>query len=107
MGIPIERTSGQAHPEGGYPVCAKEAEASEGQFGPQIKWTLESKEKGDDGKRITLTHFTSTKCSPLSKLGALVNACGLDDEEQLDTDLLLGKAIECRVEKKEVGVQLL
>lgn len=104
-----------AHPEGWHLFKILSEEPSEGKFGTQIKFTLQSSQKNEEGEPIPMTYFTGTKLSSHEKckLTALFIACGVvdsfddieDNDEEWDTDILLGKVFEGRVDEptKEGG----
>lgn len=101
----LKASSGETHPEGWYPMCVKSYEQKDGNYGPQIVWRLESKEKDEAGDRITVTHYTPCKITVKNGLGMFLNACGLEFEpgDDIDLDDLVGGVLECLIEDKETA----
>lgn len=100
MAIQIKRTSCEPHPEGWFPFCVRGVEEADGQFGRQLKWRLESKERDSEGQPFTLTYYTSMVCNERSKLGALAAAVGVV-EPDFDAEDLIGKTLQCRVDESK------
>lgn len=105
----VKVSSGITHPEGWHTFKIMEEEAISGTFGPQIKWKLQSSEKDEDGNPIPMTYFTGTVLSQNEKckLTNMFIACGviekaqeLDDEDDWDTSILIGRSFDGRVDEK-------
>lgn len=91
------------HPEGIFPAQLMTFEETISQFGPGIKWVLETNVEREDGKPPQLALRTSQKVGAKSNLGKLLTAFGValpettEDAQALDLDALIGKRIKIEV----------
>ena len=101
--------SSVSHPEGWHLFKVLDEEETQGKFGTQIKFSVLSSAKGEDGEPIELSYFTGAKLAQHEKckLTNLFIACGIvdsfdeidDNEEEWDTAVLIGKIFEGRVDE--------
>lgn len=86
-------------PMGEYPAVIKAAEAEDGKFGMQIKFTFDLGrvvDMNDEDRDCTLLAWCSAKLNQKSKLWEWATAAGAEldeDADGLDTDDLVGKRV--------------
>lgn len=99
MGITIKQTRSVTIPPGWYRGIVMGITEVEGEYGPQLEWTFML--DGFEDKLIRA--WTSTIFSPQSKLFSWVEAVfakTIPPSYDLDTDHLLGKAVDVRLEER-------
>lgn len=94
------------HPKGVFIFTIADVnEDNEGQYGPQLKWGLDSTEPDETGKPIRKPYWTGLSLSPKGKLRGLIEAAGFNsDDEYWDQitdvsgfDCLFGKEVQGQV----------
>lgn len=88
------------HPEGVYPFQVVDCAKATGKFGDQFKWTLETNFERDDDQPPQITYYTPVDITAKNKFGKLLVALGVplpDEDEDIDTDDLIGKVGRVRL----------
>ena len=104
MTITIEQTHYEPIPTGKYPARITEIESSEGQFGPQLKFTFELP-PNQNGDPRTILGWTSQKFSSKSKLYTWTKAAlggeQIDRSYIFNSDDLIGCKVLLTVVERE------
>ena len=109
MGIQIQAQKYECLPTGVYPAVVSEIEASDGKFGPQLRFRFEVLAGDYEGRRLTA--WCSAVLSPKSKLNrwavAILGPEAIPADGMLDTDDLLNQkcVIELVTEEGKDGGQ--
>jgi hypothetical protein len=96
MGIQLEPREYVMIPTGSYPATVAAIEEAEGNFGSQLRWTLnlgvvEDVDGGEEER--TLVGYTGQVLSSKAKLWTWVQATGLDPADGLNSDDLVGRRV--------------
>ena len=109
MTIKIEQTIYEPVPTGRYSAKIVDIEETEGQFGPQLKFTFELP-PDEDGENRTIFGWCSKKFSSKSKLYGWTRAAlggnSIDRSYMFNSDDLIGRKVTLSVteEQGELGI---
>src|SRR5688500_10080879 len=71
------------HPKGVFIFTIADVEEdTEGQYGPQLRWSLDSTEVDEKNLPIRKPYWTGFSLSPKGKLRGLIEACGFDSDDK-------------------------
>lgn len=72
MSLIVTKTGYELHPQGIFDATIDSIEEREGDFGPQLMFTIRTGEVDQSGEEIPLWYWTSMKVTPKSKLAGFI-----------------------------------